>query len=300
MKKLLAVWMVCVLLFTSAFAAGTDYSEMTVSEILDVMNEARNELLERAARRDGNLFVVNDPDGLQIYITGNGETDWADVYQLEAVVINGTGENITVSFEKIIINGWETVPLGYQIESIDAGRRKKGSIPLILSETDLTSVSEVEEVEICFHTFDPASFLELKYYGPYTIHYDGFFWYGDLDEAIPDTRGSVYEPGSLDGTWQLTEAMSDTASEEEIADVKRAIDAGQFQITMEFEGNRVVAVWNKFGQEDIQTGTFAIEENRLTITRDGEETGGEPAEFRIDGDTFEMSIGGIIMIFSRQ
>ena len=143
MKKLLAVWMVCVLLFTSAFAAGTDYSEMTVSEILDVMNEARNELLERAARRDGNLFVVNDPDGLQIYITGNGETDWADVYQLDAVVINGTGENITVSFEKIIINGWETVPLGYQIESIDAGRRKKGSIPLILSETDLTSVSEV-------------------------------------------------------------------------------------------------------------------------------------------------------------
>ena len=37
-------------------------------------------------------------------------------------------------------------------------------------------ISEVEEVEISFHTYDPSTYHTLQNWGPYTIYYNGKNW----------------------------------------------------------------------------------------------------------------------------
>ncbi len=175
MKRLIGLFLAMLLLSSSAFAAGTDYSSMSVEELQEVITAARNALLVKTVQSDGKLFIVDEPDDLQIYITGNGETNWMDEFELEAVVINNSSQDVSISFENIIINGWETSPFD-QIQSISAGRKKKDGIPLDFKAAEISSINEVEEIEITFYTFDPSTYNTLKHYGPYIFYYDGTNW----------------------------------------------------------------------------------------------------------------------------
>ena len=302
MKKLLVVLMVCALLCSSALAAETDLSAMSVAELQEVINAARSEILRRTARNDGTLFVVDEADGLQIYITGKGETDWSEAYQLEAVVINGTQQAVTISFDNVVINGWETEPFGNQIPNIGAGKKKKGSIPLTLKDAELTSVSQIEEVEITFHTFDPASYYTIGNYGPYTFYYDGAAWYGGAGAAQPEIVAAPPETAAseLEGFWKLTAAREKDANEEDTAYMQKMIDSGLITMTFAFVGNVVTGTMSSMGEEESERGTFVVEGNTLTITEEEYGTVGGPIEFRIDGDTLEMTFPYGTMVFTRQ
>ncbi len=177
MKKLLSVLVALVLLLTSsACAAELDFSSMSVSDLQEVINAARNELLKQTAISDGKLFVVDEPNDLQIYITGNGETNWMGTFELEAVVINNSKQDVSIAFENVVINGWETNAFGNQIQNVSAGRKKKDSIPLAFEEAEISSLSQVEEIEMSFYTFDPSTYNTLKHYGPYIFYFDGTNW----------------------------------------------------------------------------------------------------------------------------
>ena len=43
--------------------------------------------------------------GVQIYLTGRGEMNWRNEYELEIVVINNSSTAVTISFDEIIVNG---------------------------------------------------------------------------------------------------------------------------------------------------------------------------------------------------
>jgi len=176
MKKILGVFLAIVLFCSTALAAGTDYSSMTVEELQTVIDAARNALLTKTAQSDGKLFIMDDPNGLQIYLTGKGEKNWLGSYDLEIIVINNGKSAVSISFDNIVINGWETNAFGSQVQDVGAGKKKKDSIPLSFDDTDISSISEVEEVEITFHTFDPSTYKTNGKFGPITIYYDGSNW----------------------------------------------------------------------------------------------------------------------------
>lgn len=170
----------CMLMPLSASAEGIDYyalTKLTNTELQDVINAARNHLLARSARSEGKLDLVNTLDGLQIYLTGKGEMTWQDTYEVEIVVINNTGRDISVSFDHVVINGWETsTVLAGGVFDIGDGKKKRGDINLLLDEAMISSISEVEDVELSFHTFDPSTYTMLRQFGPITIYYDGGNW----------------------------------------------------------------------------------------------------------------------------
>ena len=166
-----------VLIPCSASAEGLDYSALTTAELQDIIADVRNELIERKALSEGNLFLIDEVNDLQIYLTGKGEKDWMGGYNLEIVVINNGSRAVSVSFDHVVINGWETDVWDGLVQDVGAGKKKKGYLPLAFDEADISSISEVEEVEISFHTFDPSTYMNLNHYGPFTIYYDGSNWF---------------------------------------------------------------------------------------------------------------------------
>ena len=63
--------------------------------------------------------------GMQIYLTGRGEMNWRNEYELEIVVINNSSTAVTISFDEIIVNGWETETALVSVRDIGAGKKKK-------------------------------------------------------------------------------------------------------------------------------------------------------------------------------
>lgn len=178
MRKIFGIILAVLLLCSSAFAEGLDYSSLSTTELQGIITAARNELLRRTALSDGKLFIIDEADDLQIYLTGKGKTNLWDEYDLEIVVINNSSRAISIAFDNIVVNGWETNPISSDmVHDIGAGKKKKDSLPIALDDADLYSLSKVEEVEISFHTFDSSSYETLKNYGPFTIYYDGVNWY---------------------------------------------------------------------------------------------------------------------------
>lgn len=176
MRKVFGIVLAMLLLCSSAFATGEDYSSMSVPELQEVINAARNTLLTKTAQADGKLFIMEEDNGLQIYLTGKGEENWLGTYELEIVVINNGNNAVSIAFDNIVVNGWETNTFGESVQDVGAGKKKKDAFPIIFEDTDISSISEVEEVEISFHTFDPSSYKTISEFGPYTIYYDGSTW----------------------------------------------------------------------------------------------------------------------------
>lgn len=63
--------------------------------------------------------------GVQIYLTGRGEMNWRNEYELEIVVINNSSTAVTISFDEIIVNGWKTETALVSVRDIGAGKKKK-------------------------------------------------------------------------------------------------------------------------------------------------------------------------------
>ena len=104
-RKILGVLLAIILLYSAASAEGLNFSSLTPTELQEFINTARNELLRRSAINDGKLFLVDETDGVQIYLTGRGEMNWRNEYELEIVVINNSSTAVTISFDEIIVNG---------------------------------------------------------------------------------------------------------------------------------------------------------------------------------------------------
>ncbi len=120
---------------------------------------ARNELTSRKAVEDGNTFLV-DKDDVQVYLTGKHtiesyESGNSYLY-LEAVVINNTDKNIGIGSDTASVNGWNVDFLG--TTDVSFGKKKKDNFELRISDADISSYEEVEELEISLVIYDCDSY----------------------------------------------------------------------------------------------------------------------------------------------
>lgn len=177
MKKVFSILLVFALLFSSsAFAASIDFSAMSVEELHDIIAEARNELVKKAAKSDDKVFIVDDPEGFSIYLTGKTEIDWMGYYALEVVVINNTNTTQSLSFDNISINGWEVSTIMSGVTDIGAGKKKKDTISLDTASADISSYTEITDVELVFHLYDSETYRTTKSYKAVTLYFDGTNW----------------------------------------------------------------------------------------------------------------------------
>ena len=150
MKKWIALILVFTMMSTVAFASELDWSSMTDDEIRAIITEAQEELAKRTPAVEGALHIAEgtvliNQDNILVTLTGNVET-MGSLMQLEVIIENNGTEPIYVNVTGSSINGWEVFGAG--VADIGAGKKKKGDLMFTLEDADISSPSEVEELEL--------------------------------------------------------------------------------------------------------------------------------------------------------
>ena len=176
MKKLICLFLVFMIIpctIANAVDYKNDYKEMSDDELKSNLSFLRYELNKRLVKAAKNEYLIEDDD-IEIYFTGSGS--YSDKYiDLEVVFVNKTEKPLSIGFDSICINGWETVSYIPSIGSTSAWKKRKDSIRLHFVDADLTSYKEMEEIEVTFHTTD-ENYRIVKKYGPIMFNFDGKAW----------------------------------------------------------------------------------------------------------------------------
>ena len=179
-RKTLVTVIVFILIFSlafplEAFAELTDFSSMTEEELHELINGARNELTLRELVFDKDTVLI-DQDGVKVYLTGNYKVnefyypdDLVSV-TFEAVIINETDTTISVNFDSATVNGWDVSYNG--IGDITAGHKKKDNLELYISEADITTYEEIEEVIFDLYVYDSDNWDTLFSPDPITVQFN--------------------------------------------------------------------------------------------------------------------------------
>lgn len=175
MKKIFSILLAIVLTLCSCVAIAADYSSMTVEDLSHEYNAIRNELLKRGLVAEGKtpLFEQN---GVSVYLTGKYEIakNWSDqiILKLEAVVINDykTVINVMPENSNASINGWDVSCDG--ITSTNPGKKQKGYFELCLSDADISTYEEIEEIEFQFYLYDFDNWETVSHVAPVTVYFN--------------------------------------------------------------------------------------------------------------------------------
>lgn len=166
MKKLTAVILTLLLVSTSV-GALTDVSSMSNEELRAMIDSARNELVKRELTVTENA-VLFDRDGVSFYLTGNTKIEYGEL-QVEGVLINGTDKTIALVADLASVNGWTVVCGG--ITSTAAGKRNKEYFGFYLSNSDVTTIDDVEDVELVIIAFNTETYENVFRTEPITIYF---------------------------------------------------------------------------------------------------------------------------------
>lgn len=173
MKKLFSVLMVLVLIFsTAALAEGIDFASMNDAALHAMIDGARNELAKRELIATENT-VLFEQDGVQVYLTGENEVWGSDGYyalNLGVVLINESDSSVFVTANAAYVNGWEVY--GGGITDTAAGKKQRAAIDFTISEAGISTIEEIEELEIEFWVCDSESYMAIAELEPVTIHFN--------------------------------------------------------------------------------------------------------------------------------
>ena len=140
-----------------AFAA-VDWASMDDATIQAEIANAQAELAKRsggdvAGSVEGT--VIFDAEGVKATVQSYGVGDYmdtADALQIDFLVENTSNKDMEFSPAMVSINGWEVDYMCYV--EIGAGHKAKDRILLLLSDANISSIDEVENVELAFTYHD--------------------------------------------------------------------------------------------------------------------------------------------------
>ena len=189
MKKvlsiLLAMMMVCVSGLSLADGASeseaaaasdsvvaNDLSKFSDDDLRAALSAIRNELTRRSLVTDEKT-VIFDQDGIQVYLTGEYEVWGSDTKYItfNAVVINDSESNIGVSLDDVSINGWNVYGSG--IDDTVAGKKQKSSIEFNLTDAEISSFEEIEDIEFVVSAYDSDSYDTIATSDVVTLNFNG-------------------------------------------------------------------------------------------------------------------------------
>lgn len=171
MKKLISALLVALMLLsvTLAVAEGIDFASMTDDELLAVIDGARNEQAKRILTAAADTVIV-DQDGVTIYLTGNNRIDeYGPELFIEAVVVNDTDKNIDVYVDSASVNGWNVE--AYGITETSAGKKQKGEFSAYLDDAEVSTIEEIEEIELELYIADADEIERISENIPVTLNF---------------------------------------------------------------------------------------------------------------------------------
>lgn len=161
MKRIFALCLALLMFIAipcEAFAVAPEMSEVSEEVLIDFINKARNELARRGLVAAENTVLV-DQDGVQVYMTGNNKVEVYDdsaYLYMEVVIINDSDKDIAVVEEDASVNGWEVTFFG--IGGVSAGKKKKDSFEFVISDADISSLEEIEDIEMNLKIIDENAY----------------------------------------------------------------------------------------------------------------------------------------------
>lgn len=161
MKKLLALILALILSCSVAFAAVPDISGCTDAELQQLIDLARNRLYVNALKIEKDAVLV-DRDGILLYMTGEYHT-WgsSNVYlTINCVLVNNNKFEVSVGFETSSINGWEVYGSG--TGSCEAGKKKKVELEFELTDADIKTVEEIEDITFSLYTYNSTDWKTMS------------------------------------------------------------------------------------------------------------------------------------------
>ena len=146
---------------------GISYDEYVASlPSQDAQNKQTNE----------EIHLVDDPQSISLYLTGKTEMFGSNTVNIEYVIVNNTNTTLDLTFDSIVINGWEVNETLSGLYNLRSKNKKKGNLTIFLSDADLTSMSEIKEMVLNFHIADSDKYKILNRFGPITLRFDGKNW----------------------------------------------------------------------------------------------------------------------------
>ena len=108
------------------------------------------------------------------------------------------------------------------------------------------------------------------------------------------------ETGDIEGSWKVTDVLSSNSlSGEELEEARGQLERGEVVMVFTFRDGRAEESMTMYGVEQIITGTYVLDGNKLTLTQDND-AGEMTLDVQIDGDTMIMNTMGIDFVFTRQ
>ena len=160
MKKLLSMLLASVMLVAiPCQGASIDWASMSDSELQDAIDSARTELLQRKQREENGNLIVCDAEGVQISFTGDLTCD-GDYLRLDVLLSNNSGRTISTHLSKAYVNGWD-VASDMPGNRLDSGKKDKGRIWFSLGDSDVSDISEIEDVTFSFTFYDSDTYDDI-------------------------------------------------------------------------------------------------------------------------------------------
>jgi len=170
MKKILALMMVlvCVFCWSFACAEGLDFASMSDEQLQAIIDGAKAELSSRNSS-GGEKVVLIDQDSVKVYLTGKHEVWGYESYylDLEVVVENNSDKTISIIVDTASVNGWNVYGSG--ISDTGAGKKQKGMMEVCLTDAEISTYEEVEEIEFNLMIYDSDNWETIAYIDPITL-----------------------------------------------------------------------------------------------------------------------------------
>ncbi|MDO5324459.1 MAG: hypothetical protein Q4G06_10590 [Clostridia bacterium] len=174
--KRLALLLIFVLVFTTVFACAEVYnfSEMDNAQLYEILESVQAELAKRKPQssEDADNPVLIDQEGIYMYLTGNHEVwGYEDSWYLDLEVVVENNSDVTVSIlaDGSSINGWNVA--GFGITDTQSGKKQKGSIELYLTDAEISTFEEVEEIELHLLIYNSDDWETIATVEPITLHF---------------------------------------------------------------------------------------------------------------------------------
>ena len=155
MKRIFGIILTLALIFTCTASAETalDYAVLSDEQLHEIIDAARNELAKRELTMAEDT-VLFEQDGVTVYLTGNYEVWGYDnsYLDIEAVVVNDSDKLVSILIDIASINGWDVYSSG--IPETSAGKKQKGILEFLLTDAEISTYEEVEEIEVNFTLYD--------------------------------------------------------------------------------------------------------------------------------------------------
>lgn len=154
-----------------AFAEVPDFSAMTDEELHELIDGARNELKKRELNAEGGMILF-EQDGVTVYLTGDYRIygDDSKYIEFSATVVNDSDYDLNIQVDSVVLNGWDVY--GGGIGGITAHHKKKGDFDLCISDADISSFEEIEEIEFNLYLYDSSAWKRISTIDPIILNFN--------------------------------------------------------------------------------------------------------------------------------